>query len=51
MNKNISNVPDGTQIETMQGLWNVLRENGQVSNLPRSLPAQMVSISLDLIFV
>ena len=33
----------GPQIETMQSMWNVLRENGQVSNLQEPLPAKMVS--------
>ena len=36
----------------MQGMWSVLRENGQMSNLQRELPTEMVSCCWsNLIFV
>jgi ribosomal protein S8 len=37
---------NGPQIETMQDMWDVLREDGQVSYLQGPLPAKLVSLGI-----
>jgi hypothetical protein len=35
----------GTKVEALQIMWSVFRKNGQVPNVQKSLPDQMVSIA------